>query len=262
MELRIEVFDGKFPGEFSHDPQTMFCNSVIFCLTIRSLLYRSLCPWTWTLRGKHTPPGDEAFRETHKTSKDMNGDVNNILPAVTIRDPVVWLHSMCRHEYTAKWDHSDINHCPDFSLPELTTLVTYSDFRKKHKSILHLWNDYYQEYLKVSYPRLIVRFEDLLFHPEEVTRNVCECAGGSMRSDGKFQYIVDSAKKGDHAHGKIRTGYVDAIVKYGSATHRYQDYRFSADLEYIRDNVDKTLMGLMEYPSADPSKVNGERGVV
>jgi hypothetical protein len=122
-----------------------------------------------------------------------------------------------------------------------------------------LWNDYYQEYLNVPFPRLIVRFEDLVFHPEEVTRTVCECAGGSMKENGKFTYIVDSAKKGNVAHGKIKTGYVEAIIKYGSKKLRYQNYRFSADLEYVRDHVDKTLMELMEYPPADPSKVNGER---
>jgi hypothetical protein len=80
-----------------------------------------------------------------------------------------------------------------------------------------------------------------------------------MKENGKFTYIVDSAKKGNVAHGKIKTGYVEAIIKYGSKKLRYQNYRFSADLEYVRDHVDKTLMELMEYPPADPSKVNGER---
>lgn len=44
-------------------------------------------PW-----GKHTPPGDEEFRLTHKTLKDANVDASNILPSVTIRDPYVWMN--------------------------------------------------------------------------------------------------------------------------------------------------------------------------
>lgn len=162
---------------------------------------------------------------------------------------------MCRHKYAANWDHPDAKHCPDFSLPDLETTVQYNQFKRQHKSILHLWNDYYQEYLQAPFPRLIVRFEDLLFHPEEVTKTVCECAGGSMPKNGKFKYIVDSAKKGANAHGKVRTGYTDALLKYGSEKHRYQNYHSSADLEFIRDNVDETLTKLMNYPPSDPAKV-------
>lgn len=44
-------------------------------------------PW-----GKHTPPGDEQFRLSHKTLKDADVDATNILPAVTIRDPYVWMN--------------------------------------------------------------------------------------------------------------------------------------------------------------------------
>lgn len=160
---------------------------------------------------------------------------------------------MCHHHYAAKWDHSDPNRCPDFSLPNLKTTVKYAEFRREHDSILHLWNDYYREYLEASFPRLIVRIEDLIFHPEEVVKAVCECAGGSMRNDGKFRYIVNSAKKGEYAHGKERTGFVDAIIKYGSAERRYESFKFSSDLEFIRDNLDSELLHLLGYEPPDPA---------
>lgn len=102
-----------------------------------------------------------------------------------------------------------------------------------------------------------MRIEDLVFHPEEVTRAVCECAGGSMREDGTFKYIVNSAKKGEHAHGKERTGFIDAIIKYGSDERRYESYKFSSDLEYIRDNVDSELMSLLGYSHPEPSRAVG-----
>lgn len=167
--------------------------------------------------------------------------------------PVTWLVSMCHLHYAAHWNHSEAR-CPDFSEPELETIVRYAHFRRKHTSILHLWNDYYREYLEVPFPRLIVRIEDLIFHPEETTRTVCECGGGSMREDGTFKYIVNSAKKGEEAHGKDRTGFVDAIVKYGSDKKRYQSYNFPSDLEYIRDNVDSELFNLMGYQPPDPQR--------
>lgn len=75
-----------------------------------------------------------------------------------------------------------------------------------------------------------------------------------MKRDGKFGYIVNSAKKGVSAHGKIRTGMVDAIIKYGSDKKRYSSYTSTKDLEYIRDNVDPELMRLMGYASVDPSR--------
>jgi hypothetical protein len=206
-------------------------------------------PW-----GKHTPPGDEEYRQTHKTDKDKNIDASNILPAVTIRDPVVWLQSMCRHHYAAKWPY-DESHCPDFSLSDLTASVKYAEMTKEHESILHLWNDWYNEYQMANFPHLFVRFEDLVFHPKEVTKKVCECAGGEMRKDGRFIYIVDSAKKGAAAHGSSRTGYVDAIVKYGSPKRRYDHYKYKEDLEYIRDHVDPTLMEIMQYPPIDPEYI-------
>jgi hypothetical protein len=207
-------------------------------------------PW-----GKHTPPGDEEYRQIHKSSKDKNIDASNILPAVTIRDPVVWLQSMCRHHYAAHFPHMGNSHCPDFSLPNLSAAVHYAEMTKEHESILHLWNDWYTEYRTAQFPYLFVRFEDLVFHPKEVTKKVCECTGGEMKGDGKFIYIVDSAKKGEHAHGTDRTGYVDAIVKYGSPKRRYDHYKYKEDLAYIRDHVDPTLMEIMQYPPIDPEYI-------
>lgn len=160
---------------------------------------------------------------------------------------------MCHHHYAATWEHTQ-EHCPDFSLGDLATMVKYAEFRKEHESILHLWNDYYQEYLDVSFPRLIVRIEDLIFHPEIVTKSVCECAGGSMRDDGKFKYILNSAKRGEHAHGKERTGFVDAIIKYGSEKKRYESYKTAFDLEYIRDHVNHQLMNLLGYNYPDRTR--------
>ena len=101
-----------------------------------------------------------------------------------------------------------------------------------------------------------------------------------MKRDGSFKYVVNSAKKGDGAHGKgrctclcllspwcslsmasqvcfvVRTGYIDALVKYGSEKQRYQGYQSRADIEYIRDHTDPTLMTSMGYKMADPAKLN------
>ena len=117
---------------------------------------------------------------------------------------------------------------------------------------MHHYNDYYQEYLDIDIPIMMVRFEDLVFHPKEVTQKVCECAGGKMIAK-KFSYIVESAKKGKGAHGKVRTGFVDAIVRYGNEAKRYKDHTTS-DLEFVRDNISSKLMELFKYSPIDPAK--------
>jgi hypothetical protein len=240
------------------------CDAYLLCFSnIFSSTYYLYIDF-FTCRGKHTPPGDEKFRQSHKTHNDGNVDASNILPAVTIRDPLFWLHSMCKHPYTAKWDHLDGDQCPDFNPDNnLKTKVKYAGFYRNHDSILHHWNDYYNEYLNADFPRLLVRYEDLLFHPKELTKSVCECAGGSMRRDDNFIFIVDTAKKGDAAHGSMsaRTGYVDAMIKYGSEEKRYGKYVAKRDLEYIRDHVDTNLMTLLSYPAADPDKLQNKSPV-
>lgn len=165
---------------------------------------------------------------------------------------------MCRHKYTAKWDHPDPDRCPDFSRSDLRTRVKYKVTTEHHDSILHMWNDFYNGYLDVSFPRVLVRFEDLLFHPKKVTEIVCHCAGGSMRRDGRFIYQVDSAKKGVTAHGKKseRTGLVDAMIRYGSDKHRYDSFKVPSDVAYVKENADKNLMKIMHYALPEPSKIS------
>jgi hypothetical protein len=207
-------------------------------------------PW-----GKHSPVGDEEYRNTHKTGKDQAVDAKEIMPMVTIRDPLIWLKSMCRHKYTAIWGgFKEKDHCPNFLRRNLQMKVRYDKIFREYESVLHLWNDYYNEYIGTNIPFLLVRFEDLVFHAEETTRKVCECGGGMIFTK-KFRYIVNSAKKGASAHGKMsdRTGYVDALVKYGHIDKRYKDWDSAEDLKYARDHIDANLMERMHYSSIDPS---------
>ena len=212
-----------------------------------------LVPW-----GKHTPPGDEEYRLEHKSIKDQGVDANMILPAVTVRDPYYWMQSMCKHHYTANWrashercpnltpSEADIANYPSLKgLDHFPVTVKYADFRKHHESLTGLWNDWYNEYRGVEFQRLFVRYEDLLFHPKNITETVCTCAGGTMNK-GKFKYIVDSAKKGVGAHGSIRTGYIDAIIKYGSERNRYNGYH-PMDLKYAREHLDEGFMKELGY---------------
>jgi hypothetical protein len=167
---------------------------------------------------------------------------------------------MCRHSYGAEWIH-DPAHCPNLvpneideqfleanQLPIPSTMnvsVYYADFVRQHNSLVEFWNDWNRAYVDASFPRLMVRFEDIVFHPKQITKTVCECAGGLLYSNKPFKYVVESAKKGA-AHGSEKTSYVDALVKYGTETGRYTGFT-KDDLQYAQENLDPDLMRLFGY---------------
>lgn len=226
------------------------------------------------LWGKHTPVFNETFRQGHRTYKDDFLTADAMFPAVTVRDPLKWAQSMCRHQYGAEWPHDKSKHCPNLvpndvdlhlmkhknvtvsATGAVPVQVTYAEFNVHHDSLIGFWNDWYNEYVNVKWPRLLVRFEDLVFFPQQVTKTVCECAGGELNPGRPFKFIVNSAKRGDAAHGKMseRTTYIDALMKYGTEKGRYKGFTRD-DLDYLRKHLDPKLMQLFryKYPGGDIS---------
>ena len=66
--------------------------------------------------------------------------------------------------------------------------------------------------------------------------------------------------QGDLKYSLVRTGYIDALVKYGSEKQRYKGYQISSDLEYVRDHIDPILMASMGYKMPDTTKANSFGG--
>jgi len=195
-------------------------------------------PW-----GKHNPA---AARDAHFTKKNLNYGVDDVLPIVLVRDPFGWMKSMCRHPYAANWDERRDERCPRLAGgADRPVAVRFGSGTTRHRSLAHLWNDWYGAYFRgddgggddgqegrAPFPRLFVRFEDLIFYPEEVTRRACACAGGVLghRLDdqdvaaGAFHYVVRSAKAGaGHGPASQRNGLVDSWIRYGGRDPR-DDY--------------------------------------
>jgi len=197
----------------------------------------------------------------HETTTDHDVPYTNSLPLVTIRDPYQWGQSMCRHPYAAVWNHTD-THCPNLvpnsedtiEFPEqsmqslVPVTIQYSNsepFYTNHDSLAHFFNEWYQLYYHADFPRIMVRFEDLLFYGEHITRSLCDCVGGEARHP-TFQHISDSAKLGTAAHGKHKTDLVGALVKYGNIVHRL-DQMSTADIQVMRETLDPDLMSFFAY---------------
>jgi len=217
-------------------------------------------PW-----GKHTPV---KFRNEHSTKKAADINKDYILPVVTIRHPYSWFGSMCKNQYTAKWDHKKIMKrkngaeamhlgCPRLRQGSVPTApwnpvtVKYAEEREDHHlSLAHLWNDWYSYYIDskggVDVPFVVIRMEDMVFYPEETLKQVCECAGGKIRTDQKFKLIEDSAKADSRGHD-ISTGIYEAWIKYSKPNTKKQ-YGFSeADYDSARTALNGALMDSLGY---------------
>jgi hypothetical protein len=103
----------------------------------------------------------------------------------------------------------------------------------EYPSLADMWSTWHRDYLTFTNnssnvdvePRLLVRFEDFLFHAEEVFSKILACVGVTPESwmatarrngeDGSFKYTVGKTKAQDHVD------FMGALLKYG----RNDDHR-------------------------------------
>lgn len=201
-------------------------------------------PW-----GKHRM---EEVKWNHTAAGMAKHDKDHVLPVVILRDPFAWLQSMCAHPYAAAWRHGP-HHCPNLVpsdgdrqqykvLPHESFAVTIK-FDKQmvyhYTSLVHLWSEWYRQYLTADYPVLLIRFEDLVFQPVTVLREIADCVDGTLASE--IQYQVKSSKP--HGSG---TDYIKALIKTADTELRARNLT-ADDAEFARAHLDPDLMKLFHY---------------
>lgn len=213
-------------------------------------------PW-----GKHQLA---SVRLTHETEHNqMNASL--AFPVAIVKDPMMWLHSMCHNAYSAHWKRV-ADHCPNLvhqtvdrhTMQERTApveaLIMYSKENRVHwESLVEMWNDWYRQYLDADYPRLLVRFEDFLFRPEFVLEHVAECVGGDLVEPIHFQ---SQSSKG---HGS-QTDLLHAMVRYGRGEGRLGNMT-QLDLDYAREVLDDRLLQLFSYQKPPPTTIHKQMSV-
>jgi len=119
-------------------------------------------------------------------------------------------------------------------------------------SLIDLYNDWYMQYYNVTtYPRLIVRFEDLLFMPEELLKIIAECiTGGDTLRRRKLRHALRKQIKlqvgASKSHGESND-LVRAVIKYGNGFGRASNLT-ADDLNYtIRALSSQPLMDTFDY---------------
>ncbi len=216
-------------------------------------------PW-----GKHNPPTTHRFKNIAKAwGRGIKQD--DFMPVVLIKDPYTWMASQCRHKYATFWGH-DAEHCPNLIRWKVTTEAIPSEVRVKfalvmklYESLLDVWNTWYEEWERQSFPHLTTRFEDLLFHGEEVTKMACECVGGVFTDE--FEYVEDSAKADRGVH-KGANGLVKAMLQYGDPSKRLVGFT-DRDMVYASEKVNSELMKKYNYPAPPlPVGAGSDRVVV
>jgi hypothetical protein len=179
-------------------------------------------------------------------------------PSVTCAySPSFCIHQ-CKSPYSAHWKHGP-KRCPNLVLNE-QDLRKFKDpgwgvkntdsFRVRvvfdkdkdieyFDSLIHLWTQWYGLYFNATYPRLIIRFEDMLLKAPQVLAKIAECVGGDVRTP--IVYQKGSAK----AHGS-HTDFLKAILKSADAEKRRHQLE-QRDQAYAAAHLDKGLMAAFEY---------------
>ena len=124
--------------------------------------------------------------------------------------------------------------------------VTHREFIS-YESLVDFWNKWYSAYFEESsFPVLMVRFEDILYHSDTVVKQACECVGGQMKSDS-IHMQADPLKIGSvHTYQGVQSGLIESLKRYGSSSQRMNNYTV-ADLEYAGRTIRKDIFDEFGY---------------
>ena len=202
-------------------------------------------PW-----GKHNPVTKHRFKNAAQAwGEGIKQD--DVMPFVLIKDPYHWMGSECRHEYLLQWSH-DEQHCPniidntirDRDVP-LPVTSKYALSTEHYSSLVDVWNSWYNEWEEQTFPKIQTRFEDLVFHGEEVLRRACECVGGVFTDN--FVFIERNAKE-DLPLNAGANGLVKTLIQYGNSKNRLEGFT-DREVQYAKKNLDEHLMEKFGYIS-------------
>lgn len=103
-----------------------------------------------------------------------------------------------------------------------------------------MWTEWHQQYYDADIPRLMVRFEDFLFHRERVLDKIAECATGQAW-DRPVKYRVASVK-----HHGDSSDLVSAVIRYGTSRGRYAGMAVE-DLRFAKTALSPKLLKILNY---------------
>lgn len=168
-------------------------------------------------------------------------NAQNYLPIVIVRDPFFWRKSTQDNPYTLRCNNQRLcgwfNQTLTLNIQNAKNPTDQVDFA----SLEAMWNDLHSTYLKASFPRLIVRFEDALFYLPTLVQKIGECAGATPKQD-EFVVLSKYAKK----HGHDRSSLLNVMLKAVDQEKRLEDL-LPLQIEQIKRDLDPELLKLFSY---------------
>jgi hypothetical protein len=166
--------------------------------------------------------------------------------------------------YAAQFDHSKES-CPNI-IPYPSDIKAHKRYAKmkyipifvkydgglvqRFDSLPQFWNSWYREYINVTFPTVIVRMEDLVFHAETVIPKLCECAGATFRGTLHHTAEVVNSNHGIDLTDRY-SGLLRSIIHYGNIARRREGYPTN-QLEAAHTLLDPELMAQFGYPYEVP----------
>ena len=155
-----------------------------------------------------------------------------------------------------------IHHCPNLTLISNENIpypvtVTQDQNRPKvtehYKSLPDFWSSWYRAYLDDKRPRLIVRYEDLLFHPMFVLESISNCTGTPFPK--RIRYIKKRAKR----HGRSRN--LLQVIRQYSSIEGQRARMSQKDQNFARRGFDTKLMHLLHYRHPELSSLDRKQTI-
>jgi hypothetical protein len=144
--------------------------------------------------------------------------------------------------------------------------------KQVYASLLHFWNDWNRDFYRGSttttapdstattasavardsemnytatFPRLVVRLEDIVYHPKQVLQTICTCVGGTLNFVPRMLTHRQHGLRNGVSSSNNRLFLVDAWNSH--AVVSLQDLQNQDDQNATKQLVDRTLMEAFQY---------------
>jgi len=200
--------------------------------------------------GQHVAP-TEYWLSRHRDPDAKQELFRQSFPVVVIRDPFRWMQQMCKNPLKVQWNLGEAGRCPNLIPTEQeqtrevnqninstfsVTVPVYGKYIDRYDSLAAMWSKWNRVYTNATFPRLMVRYEDLLFHGEKVLQIVCDCVGMPLLHEN---YVYPFGQG------------IEELVSLLAAEGMKDENRHSSltvdELRYLEEALDPKLMQIFGY---------------
>lgn len=157
-----------------------------------------------------------------------------------MKDPLTWHKSMCRMPYAVRFN-GGMRGCRSTLATSENTVNWQENCSYRYPSLIHLWSEWHREYVAMRLPRLMVRYEDLLFDGQNTVGALCDCFGGKRTRQFR---IPSGPVKTARSHSPASD--LSTALKRSNWSNRLDGLR-SADVKYFRTHADNAILRYFGY---------------